>query len=45
VLGGDFTVENLHAAEQVALMRSRCSLAVQIRHVPDGARVTLKRHD
>jgi hypothetical protein len=42
VLGGDFTLENLYAAEQVELMRFRGSLATQIRSLPDGSQVTLK---
>jgi hypothetical protein len=42
VLGGDFTVENLYAADQVELMRSRGLLATQIRDLPDGARVSFK---
>jgi len=42
VLGGGYTLENLHAAEQEELMRFRGSLATQIRDLPDGQRVRLK---
>jgi hypothetical protein len=41
VLGGDFVVENLHAANQVELMRFRGHLASQIKDLPDGAQVKL----
>lgn len=42
VLGGAFSVENLRAVEAVAGMRARAAVAVQIRDLPDGARIELK---
>lgn len=42
VLGGEFVVENLHAVESVKGMKLRASIAVQIRDLPDGAKVTLQ---
>jgi hypothetical protein len=45
VLGGEFAVENLYAADVLELMRFRGLLARQIRDLPDGARVTLKVTD
>lgn len=42
VLGGEFTVENLHALDAVKGMRWRGDLARQIRDLPDGASVELK---
>jgi hypothetical protein len=41
VLQGELAVENLHAIESVGLMRFRGSIAVQIHHLPDGARLEL----
>lgn len=41
VLGGEFHIENLRAADAIEGMRSRGSLAVRIRDLPDGATVTL----
>jgi hypothetical protein len=45
VLGGDYTVENVHAVEAARGMRLRASVAVQIRDLPDGAKVVLKTVD
>ncbi|MFA9430360.1 SMI1/KNR4 family protein [Egicoccus sp. AB-alg2] len=42
VLGGEFTVENLHALDAVEGMRRRGALARQLRDLPDGARVTYR---
>lgn len=39
VLGGEFSVENLRALNDVQGMKYRASLAVQIRDLPDGASV------
>jgi hypothetical protein len=41
VLGGDFVLENLYAANQIELMRFRGYLALQIKDLPDGAKVKL----
>jgi hypothetical protein len=38
-LGGGFEVANLNAVDQIELMRSRGSLARQIRDLPDGAKI------
>jgi hypothetical protein len=45
VLGGPFTVENLHAVDAVHGMRFRAELAKQIGNLPDGTRVNLKLVD
>jgi hypothetical protein len=42
VLGGDYTVANMHVLEAVKGMRYRASIAVQIRDLPDGSPVTLR---
>jgi hypothetical protein len=42
VLGGDFTIENLYALDSVVGMQVRGELAVQIRDLPDGARVSYR---
>ncbi|MGB8011036.1 MAG: hypothetical protein WCF68_05445 [Terriglobales bacterium] len=42
VLGGEFTVANLHSIEAVNGMRYRASIAVQIKDLPDGASVKLQ---
>jgi outer membrane protein assembly factor BamB len=39
VLGGEFTVENLYALDAVDGMRLRAGLAMQLRDLPDGAKV------
>ena len=39
-LGGDFELDNLYAADAVDGMRVRGNLALQIRDLPDGAKVT-----
>ncbi len=48
VLGGEFSVDNLHAQDAVEAMRYRASIATQLRGLPDGATVRclmiLKRH-
>jgi hypothetical protein len=41
VLGGEFSVENLHAVEAVKGMKYRGSIAVQLRDLPDGTPVKL----
>ncbi len=40
VLGGEYAVENLYALEAVRGMQLRGELARQIRHLPDGTRVS-----
>jgi hypothetical protein len=42
VLGGEYTVANVRAAEAIKGMKYRASIAVQIRDLPDGAAVKLK---
>jgi hypothetical protein len=42
VVGGKFSLQNLHALNAVAGMRFRGSIAVQIRDLPDGAPIKLK---
>jgi hypothetical protein len=39
VLGGEFEVSNVYAADAEMGMRLRAALAVQIRDLPDGAQV------
>jgi len=39
VTGGAFEVDNLYSADAVEGMRARGSLAVQIRDLPDGAKI------
>ncbi|MDB5335767.1 MAG: hypothetical protein JWN70_1386 [Planctomycetaceae bacterium] len=41
VLGGEFAVDNLRVVTDVAGMRSRAALAVQIRDLPDGTPIQL----
>jgi hypothetical protein len=45
VLGGEFDVANLHAVERVRGMRLRASIAVQLRDLPDDARITFHVED
>jgi hypothetical protein len=45
VLGGDFAVANVHALDAVKGMQFRASIAVQIRDLPDGAKVELRAVD
>ncbi|MBL8705887.1 MAG: hypothetical protein JNM30_13630 [Rhodospirillales bacterium] len=42
VMGGEFTVDNLYAADLLPLMRARADIARQIADLPDGAQVELK---
>ncbi len=42
VLGGEFALENLYAAEAPKLMRYYASLARQLHDLPDGAQVELR---
>jgi hypothetical protein len=42
VMGGAFSIENLHVLDAVRGMRWRGDIAVQIRDLPDGASVNLK---
>ena len=42
VLGGEFAVENLFLLDASRSMRSRANLAVQIKDLPDGAKVKFK---
>jgi hypothetical protein len=42
VLGGEFSVENLRVMGAAEGMRARGPLAVQLRYVPDGVRVSLE---
>jgi hypothetical protein len=39
VTGGAFEIDNLCSADAVEGMRARGSLAVQIRDLPDGAKI------
>lgn len=39
VVGGDFTLDNLYAIEDVEGMRFRASIANQIRDLPDGTKI------
>lgn len=39
VLGGEFTLDNLHLIDAVEGMRLRADLAVQIKDLPDGAQI------
>ena len=41
VLGGEFSVRNLHVKQSVKAMRERGNIAIQIRDIPDGATITL----
>ena len=45
VAGGAFATENLYALESVKAMRFRANLAVQIRDLPDGAKIKWKLTD
>lgn len=45
VLGGEYVVDNLYAAESVKSMRFRASLAVQVRDLPDGSSVRIRLID
>ncbi len=45
VLGGEFSVANLVEIDMVRGMKARANLAVQIRDLPDGAKVTYKLID
>jgi hypothetical protein len=45
VLGGEYSMENLHPLEAVQAMRLRGAIALQIRDLPDGARVKLQVSD
>lgn len=42
VLGGEFTVDNLHPVESVKAMKFYSNLAIQIRDLPDGSQVSLQ---
>jgi hypothetical protein len=42
VLRGKFSVQNLHALDSVVAMRMRGSVAVQVKDLPDGAKVRFK---
>lgn len=42
VLGGEFTVANLHALDCVEAMRFYAKIAMQIRNVPDGGTIELR---
>jgi hypothetical protein len=42
VLGGEFTVTNLHSLNSVEAMRFYAEVAVQIRDAPDGAKIQLR---
>lgn len=42
VLGGEFTLQNIFAIDAVKGMQARANIAVQIRDLPDGAKVELK---
>ena len=42
VTGGKFEIENLYLLDAVTAMRARASFAVQIRDLPDGAKISFK---
>lgn len=42
VLGGDYSVANVHVIEAVEGMKYRASIAAQIRDLPDGTAITLR---
>ncbi len=42
VLGGEFSVDNLHAQDAVEAMCYRASIATQLRDLPDGATIRLQ---
>ena len=42
VTGGAFDVDNLYAADAIEGMRARGNLAVQIRDLPDGAKISYR---
>jgi hypothetical protein len=42
VLGGEYAVENLYAANDVEGMRYRAEIAIQIRDLPDGSKIRLR---
>jgi hypothetical protein len=42
VLGGEFTIENLFLLDAAKAMRSRASLAMQIKDLPDGTKIEFK---
>ncbi len=42
VLGGEYSVANLHVIDAVKGMKYRASIAVQIRDLPDGTPITLR---
>ena len=43
VLGGEYTIDNLYAADTVKSLRNRGEMAMQLRDVPDGATVRIRR--
>lgn len=45
ILGGDFSLENLHLQSSVAAMRYRASIAIQISGLPDGRTVKISVDD
>jgi hypothetical protein len=45
VLGGDFSVSNMIEIEMVRGMKIRADLALQIKDLPDGAKITYKLTD
>lgn len=42
VMGGEFEVENIYALESVEAMKYRASIALQIKDMPDGAKINIK---
>lgn len=42
VIGGDYVVDNLRAVGAEESMRLRAELALQIRHIPEGAEIRIR---
>lgn len=42
VIGGDYVVDNLRAVDAEESMRLRAELALQIRHIPEGAEIRIR---
>jgi hypothetical protein len=45
VVGGEFEIGNLYDLDEVEGMRFRASLAIQIRDLPNGAKVRFTIHE
>ncbi len=42
VIGGDYVVDNMRAVDAEESMRLRAELALQIRHIPEGAEIRIR---